>query len=75
MVTTDLRPVHDTLGVFVEGVAPVQQTEVVPNQCIGHPPLVGDGETGLGGVVPQRAQKVFAFRHLKADDVAVRAAA
>ncbi len=62
-ISRELRPVHDTAGAAVEGVAPVQHTEVVTNNGIGHPPVVGDGETGLGSVLPNHVEKCSALRH------------
>src|SRR5436305_8635685 len=60
-VALDLGAVHDPPGCRVEGVAPVHDAAIVPQDQVARAPLLVPGEFVLGRICPQRVEQRLAF--------------
>ena len=66
LIALDLGSVEDPPRPRIEGVAPVQDPEVLPHQQVAGAPAVAPGEAPVGGVGQHAVEECLAFREVRA---------
>src|SRR5712671_7455091 len=70
-VASDLRPVHQPPGIWVEFVAAVHDAAIVPQDEVADSPLLVPGQPGTGGMRPQRGEQLLALFECETLDIGV----